>query len=193
MMRDIYSIPIKGNVRISVTRGHETLRVLDNHNSVIVDILRSIIAQLVPKGTSSSSIITSPDRPNISIGIANGPDNRNTLAYIRLGYSLTGEPVAAATTLDTAMSNSAFDTIKVSGCACTDTSITITASKSIDAADSLKYYTEVGLFTPGELNLSVPDSPTTTGMRMMAHQVHSAIRAPEGAVVEYEWTLLFQE
>ena len=193
MIRDTYKIPLKGNVRISVTRGSETLRVVDNHNAVIVDILRTIIAQLVPKGTSSSSIIQSQGRPTISLGNIDGPDNRNTLAYIRIGYSLTGSQISGATTTDTSMFNQSFDTIKVSSCICTDTSITITASKNVSEADSLKYYTEVGLYTPGELNLSVPESPTPTGMRMMAHQVHSAIRAPQGSVIEYEWTLLFQE
>lgn len=193
MIKDYLKLPVKGRVRISVTRRSETIKVLDNHNVVIVDILRNIIAQLVPKGTSSSSSIVSGSRPAISIGSANGPDNRNALAYIRLGYSLDNSEIPAVSSSDTEIFNDNFDTIKISSCVCTDTSITLIANKSISAADTAKYYTEVGLFTPGELNLNVPDAPVSSSMRMMAHQVHSAIRAPEGANIEYEWTLLFQE
>lgn len=193
-MIDNIRLPVKGSVSIKVVKDSRVLSTVTNSNVVVIDLLRVVLAQLVPKGTSQVSSISKTDRPTIYFNNVLGPDNTNSLAYIKAGYSADGSsPNTAVSKLDTAMFKSTYDILKVSECIVTDTSITLVAKKSITSLDASKFYVEVGLFTPGSSNTSIPDSPNESSMRLVAHQLHSALQAPSGASIEYEWTLIFQE
>lgn len=193
MILDNTRVPISGRVSVVISKDSTVLSTLQVQNAVIVDLLRVIISQLVPKNTSTAGVIPSDGRPDVTLSQTLGPTNANTIAYIRAGYSNTQTQLPAVSKTDTAMFSQTYDTIKISKSVLTDNSITVTASKSISEADSLKVYTEVGLYTAGQSNSSLPDVPSSAGMLLVAHQIHSQLTAPVGSTIEYEWTLLFQE
>jgi hypothetical protein len=192
-MLDKTKVPVSGRVSIVVRKDYEILNTVQVQNAVIVDLLRIIISQLVPKNTSSTGVIDSEGRPDVLFSESLGPTNSNTLAYIRAGYSTQQTQLPPVSKTDTAMFSQTFDTMRISKSVVTENSITVTASKSVSESDSLKLYTEVGLYTAGSANSSLPEVPSNTGMLLMAHQIHSQLTAPVGSTIEYEWTLLFQE
>jgi hypothetical protein len=192
-MLDKTKVPVSGRVSIVVRKDYEIVNTVQVQNAVIVDLLRIIISQLVPKNTSSTGVIDSEGRPDVLFSESLGPTNSNTLAYIRAGYSTQQTQLPPVSKTDTAMFSQTFDTMRISKSVVTENSITVTASKSVSESDSLKLYTEVGLYTAGSANSSLPEVPSNTGMLLMAHQIHSQLTAPVGSTIEYEWTLLFQE
>jgi hypothetical protein len=193
MILDKTKVPVSGRVSIVVRKDSEIVNTVQVQNAVIVDLLRVIISQLVPKNTSTSAVIDSDGRPDIILNQSTGPTNSNTLAYIRAGYSTQQTQLPPVSKTDTAMFSQTFDTMRISKSVVTENSITVTASKSVSELDSLKLYTEVGLYTAGSANSNLPEVPNNTGMLLMAHQIHSQLTAPVGSTIEYEWTLLFQE
>jgi hypothetical protein len=189
-------LPLRGSVSIKVTDKNGKVIRVSNPNSIIVDSTRLILAQLIPSSLFSSvgGTIVKPGRPTVTLD-SDGPTNANAIGYIRLGYTtsdtLPGN--ASAGPEDTSMISGLVSTVKISEAQATYDSINFTASINVTGATSNRKYYEAALYTVGQGNESVPESPNTSTMLMFAHQVHSLISAPEGATITYDWTITIPE
>lgn len=193
-MKDTYNIPVRGQVAIRVVKDGKVVAERVNPNVVIVDLLRIIMAQLIPKNTSTTNAITAAGRPNINVNQITGPDNSNTIAYMKIGYTQDSSISTGVTSkLDTNINSPTFETLKIYKCVPTSASISLYASKSITAEDTTKFYYEAGLFCPNTVNSAVPDSPNNSALILVAHQIFDFVQAPQNSTVEFEWTLIFQE
>jgi hypothetical protein len=194
-MIEIASIPVRGNVSIRVTKDGKLLEERSNHNVIIVDLLRVIMSQLIPKNTSTSVAITSTGRPNIPIN-ETGPDNSFSIAYMKIGYTDDSSiDTGVVSKLDTNINSTAYELLKITKCVPTANSISFYASKSIDLGDSSKFFFEAGLFCPNVANKTIPavGSVNQSELILVAHQIYDFLQAPSGSTIEFEWTLIFQE
>ena len=189
-------LPLRGSVSIKVTDKNGKVIRVSNPNSIIVDSTRLVLAQLIPSSLVSSvgGTIVKPGRPTVTLD-TDGPTNANSIGYIRLGYTtadtLPGN--ASAGPEDSSMVSSSVTTLKISEAQATYDSLNFSASVSVTSNTSNRKYYEAALYTVGQGNESVPESPDTSTMLMFAHQVHSLISAPEGATITYDWTITIPE
>ncbi len=189
MLKNEFSV--SGRVTISVTDAAGTRVVSDKSNVIIQDAARILLSGIVP---STALDVDAPfpaeGRPTV-IAYAGGPSNRNSIAYMELGYVAAGVdlPAVIVTRDDIGLSGDASkEYISISGVTLNDHSVVLTATKTVDAASADNQYFEVGLKTSGSDNpLLPPDFPDAT--RLFAHQVHGAVSATSGATIQYQWTI----
>jgi hypothetical protein len=189
-------LPLKGTVSIKVVDKNGKVIRVSNPNSIIVDSTRLILAQLIPSSLVGSigETLVKPGRPVVTLD-PEGPTNANSIGYIRLGYT-TSDTLPNNTSAgpeDTGMVSNTVTTLKITDAQATYDSITFSASLSVTSNTYTRKYYEAALYTVGQGNEAIPDSPDTTTMLMFAHQVHSLISAPEGATITYDWTITIPE
>jgi len=191
MLKNEFSV--SGRVTISVTDSVGTRVVSDKSNVIIQDAARILLSGIVPSTALSSDTpfpASDAGRPAV-LAYSSGPSNRNSIAYMELGYVGTEDPLPAVVVSrdDTALSEDASkEYIPVSHATLGDHSVVLTATKSVDAESANNQYFEVGLKTSGAEDPQLPpedDSAT----RLFAHQVHGAVTASAGATIQYQWTI----
>jgi len=197
MLKNEFSV--SGRVTISVTDKAGTRVVSDKSNVIIQDAARILLAGIVPPtvlGSDTEFPASDEGRPAI-LAYSTGPSNKNSIAYMELGYVGASDPVPgimvsredtelAAATPELAAADTEY--ILVSGVTLMDHSVVLTATKSVDAESASNQYFEVGLKTAGADDPQLPpvDHEAT---RLFAHQVHGAVTASNGATIQYQWTI----
>jgi hypothetical protein len=190
MLKNEFSV--SGRVTISVTDIRGTRVVSDKSNVIIQDAARILLAGVVPSTAlqaNTSFPASDAGRPTV-LAYSTGPSNRNSIAYMELGYVGAAAQVPEVTVSrdDTGLSAAATEYISISDVTLEDHSVVLTATKSVDAGSANNQYFEVGLKTAGADNPQLPPAdPAAT--RLFAHQVHGAVTASDGATIQYQWTI----
>jgi hypothetical protein len=184
-----------GVVSITVTSKEGHILKTCKPNTIIIDSTRLILAQMIPSSLIGSlSSIPKAGRPDILLS-SQGPSNANAIGYIKLGYTtLDSAPDdAIALNTDTDMISGTTSVLKLQAMEISSNSLNFRVSVGVTSLTANRKYYEAALYTVGQGNELVPESPDTSTMLMFAHQVHSLISAPEGATITYDWTITIPE
>tara|TARA_Y100001970_G_C14185719_1_gene832492 strand:+ start:1139 stop:1750 length:612 start_codon:yes stop_codon:yes gene_type:complete len=197
MLKNEFSV--SGRVTISVTDMRGTRVVSDKSNVIIQDAARILLAGIVPSTALSSDTqfpASDAGRPAV-LAYSGGPSNRNSIAYMELGYVGAGAQVPEVTVsrddiilaaADPELAAAATEYISISDVTLEDHSVVLTATKSVDVGSANNQYFEVGLKTSGADNPQLPPADDSA-TRLFAHQVHGAVTASDGATIQYQWTI----
>lgn len=190
MLKNEFSV--SGRVTISVTDKAGTRVVSDKSNVIIQDAARILLAGIVPSTALSSDTefpASDEGRPAV-LAYSTGPSNKNSIAYMELGYVGASDPVPGiiVSREDTELSAANTEYILVSDVTLMDHSVVLTATKSVDAESASNQYFEVGLKTAGADDPQLPPVDHEAP-RLFAHQVHGAVTASDGATIQYQWTI----
>lgn len=206
-MKSIIS-PVKGHVKVEVIEPSGKRKTLvDKKNTLVKEAPKAILGQLVaPTLLSSNTNFPKTDaaRPDI-VAYAAGPQNNNSIGYIKFGYYTDSEDVATITVAPTdyAMGSASDHTITevIDSVTIQEYSLQFVCEFVVTSSNNTNNYVEAGLFTVGANYDSANTSlvaPTAVGfdsasLRMLAHQSHTAVQASAGSTIRYTWTLTMQE
>jgi|11BtaG_2_1085332.scaffolds.fasta_scaffold02191_2 hypothetical protein len=200
--------PIKGHVKVEVIEPSGNCKtVVNKKNTLVKEAPKAILGQLVAPTLLSSNTTfpkTDASRPDI-LAYAAGPQNNNSIGYMKFGYYTEGESATSITVAatDSTMGSASNHVLTevIDSSTIQEYSIQFVCEFAVTEATATNNYVEAGLFTvganydTGTSALLAPSAGTfnSASLRMLAHQSHTAVQASSGSTIRYTWTLTMQE